>query len=346
MNLLLKKQIAKYIKPYQIFDLKDFLNAVDESYDDYANQIELPQKVVLVTADEHKEISNKLAAENSELNEIIKTLSDILNAMNLETPKVYGENKSDLYTHISKQISEILIITTQREVVLKNLEKNNQKLYEYTFVVSHDLKEPLRNIDTIINWFIEENKDQIVADSLKSLEQVLLNVEKMDLLTKGILDYSTVDQVQSADRLLNLNQLITEVQSVMLIPKNFKIKINPSLPKICGNAWRFKQVFQNLLQNAITYNDKKNGLIEIGFIEQEHQFEFFVKDNGIGILEAYHDRIFTVFTKLESSKLSSGLGLSIVKKIIHIYNGKIWLKSEKNIGTTFFFTIPKTYGTT
>ena len=107
------------------------------------------------------------------------------------------------------------------------------------------------------------------------------------------------------------------------------------------NNWKFSQLFQNLIQNAIKYNNKPNGNIEIGFTEKENQYQFFVKDNGIGIKAAYFDQIFKVFTKLESTSSSSGIGLSIVKKIVTFYNGKIWLESEEEVGTTFYFTISK-----
>ena len=100
-------------------------------------------------------------------------------------------------------------------------------------------------------------------------------------------------------------------------------------------------MFQNLIQNAIKYSDKDNGTIEVGFTEKSDSYEFFVKDNGIGINSNYFDQIFKVFTKLESTGSSSGIGLSIVKKIITFYKGSIWLESEEGIGTTFYFTFVK-----
>ena len=113
------------------------------------------------------------------------------------------------------------------------------------------------------------------------------------------------------------------------------------MPNIYGNAWKFKQVFQNLIQNAIKYSDKENGKIEIGCTENKDHFQFFVKDNGMGINKNYFDKIFKVFTRLESTGTSSGIGLSIVEKIITYYKGKIWLESEEGTGTTFYFTLLK-----
>jgi signal transduction histidine kinase len=102
-----------------------------------------------------------------------------------------------------------------------------------------------------------------------------------------------------------------------------------------------KQVFQNLIQNAIKYNDKENGYLEIKYIEETENHLFMIKDNGVGIKKEYHEKIFQSFTKLHENSQSSGLGLSIVKRIVETMQGKIWVESEINKGTTFFFTIPK-----
>ncbi|MDO6596642.1 ATP-binding protein [Oceanihabitans sp. 2_MG-2023] len=229
----------------------------------------------------------------------------------------------------------------KKEELLKSLSIQNEELNEYAHVVSHDLKAPLINIHTLVSWFMEDNKDAIDLNAFKPLHQVLFNVEKMDFLIKGILDYSTIDKIEAEDKLVNFNLIIKEVLQTLLIPEHIQIRIQEDLPSIFGNTWRFKQVFQNLIQNAIKYCDKQNGLVEIGCIEKDTHYEFFVKDNGMGIKSDYFDKIFKVFTKLESTGSSSGIGLSIVKKIINYYNGSIWLESQKGIGSTFYFTFLK-----
>ena len=230
----------------------------------------------------------------------------------------------------------------KKEELLASLSLQNQQLNEYAHVVSHDLKAPLINIHTLVGWFIDDHKDDLGEAVLSPLHQVLFNVEKMDFLIKGILDYSTIDRLESEDKQINLNVLIHEVLQTFLIPDHIKITIQENLPTVYGNAWRFKQVFQNLIQNAINHNDKENGIIEVGCVDKNEYVEFFVKDNGVGIKAEYFERIFKIFTKLESTGSSSGIGLSIVKKIITFYKGRIWLESEVGIGTTFYFTILKT----
>lgn len=229
----------------------------------------------------------------------------------------------------------------KKEELLTSLSLQNEALNEYAHVVSHDLKAPLINIHTLVSWFMNDHKLELTENDLNTLNQVLFNVEKMDVLIKGILDYSTVDKLESQDTLVNFNVMIKEVLKTLLIPSHITVEIQENLPSIHGNTWRFKQVFQNLIQNAINYNDKTNGSVEIGFTETKHHYEFFVKDNGMGIKSDYFEKIFKVFTKLESTGSSSGIGLSIVKKIISFYKGKIWLESEEGRGTIFYFTLPK-----
>jgi signal transduction histidine kinase len=229
----------------------------------------------------------------------------------------------------------------KKEELLKYLSLQNEKLSEYAHVVSHDLKAPLINIHTLINWFIYDHKEALGESFFNPLNEVLFNVERMDFLIKGILDYSMIDRLELEDTEINFNVLIQEVLKMVLIPANIKVTIQENLPSFLGNTFKFKQVFQNIIQNAIKYNDKEEGTIEVGLTEKNEYFEFFVKDNGIGIKEAYFDKIFKVFTKLESTSTSSGIGLSIVTKIIKYYKGVIWLESKEGIGTTFYFTILK-----
>ena len=119
------------------------------------------------------------------------------------------------------------------------------------------------------------------------------------------------------------------------------VKIKKTLPNIKGDKTKLQQVFENLLTNAIKFSDKSKGVIEIDFSTKENHYEFSIKDNGIGIDKKYHDKIFKIFHTLNKSKDSSGIGLSIVKKIVSLHGGNIWLESKLNKGTTFYFTLKK-----
>ena len=127
----------------------------------------------------------------------------------------------------------------------------------------------------------------------------------------------------------------------MHIPEHIKIEVKKPLPNVIGDSTMLQQVFQNLIGNAIRYNDKEHGIIEIDYSDKNSFYQFSVKDNGMGIDKKYHDKIFKIFHSLNKSKESTGIGLSIVKKIIDTHNGKIWLDSSLGKSTTFYFTIKK-----
>lgn len=228
----------------------------------------------------------------------------------------------------------------KKEELLLSLSRQNQELSEYAHAVSHGLKAPLVNIYTLVTWLMEDYEELPDNQGSDSLNQVLFNVEKMNGLIKGILDYSAADSFMTEDRQINLRLLIEEVIKTLSVPDHINIGLQETWPIAYGNDWRFRQLFQNLIQNAITFGNKDQGSIELGVIDKEGLYEFFVKDNGMGIHSDYFDSIFKVFTKLENDSASPGIGLSVVKKIVQHYKGTIWLESEEGVGTTFYFTLP------
>ena len=163
----------------------------------------------------------------------------------------------------------------------------------------------------------------------------------MDTLISGILDYSTIDKARAEFYDIDLNILVEDVLSIIHVPNNISIKVSGKLPIIKGDKNRLQQLFQNIIDNAIKYNDKEDGEVEVGVQDKNQYWEFYIKDNGKGIDQAYHEKIFKTFQKLENNPESTGIGLSIVKKIIELYEGKIWVESKAKKGTTFYFTIKK-----
>jgi signal transduction histidine kinase len=228
----------------------------------------------------------------------------------------------------------------KQKKLLNELAYQNQELSDYAHMVSHDLKSPLRSIDTLTAWLKEDYKDAFDANGKKTLSQIRNNVEKMDILIKGILDYSTIGKNRIEVYDVNTNKLIDNILDIIQIPKHITIT-KYDLPIIKGDKYRLQQLFQNLIGNAISYNDKTNGIVEIGAGSKGDMWEFYVRDNGKGIEPVYFDKIFNTFQKLENNIESTGIGLSIVKKIVTLYGGKIWLTSTLNKGTTFYFTLKK-----
>jgi light-regulated signal transduction histidine kinase (bacteriophytochrome) len=337
-NSLLKRQIEKKLKN-GLNDIDQFFSAVEDSYNNFEEQIAMLQRALKISSEELYEANQKLREEARDLKEINKNLEFVLNSMNLESRFLSDTEKLNSADYIKQQSQEIVKINNQREELLKNLEKQNEELNDYAHMVSHDLKSPLRNIDTLINWFKEDNVEKLDQENIKSLDLILSNVERMDLLIQGILNYSSIDKLGNPERNIDLNVLLNNLLDTISIPEHFEIKLDNPMPVVFGNDFRYKHLFLNLIQNAIRYNDKKTGLIEIGSTQIDDTIQFYIKDNGIGIEEKYQNKIFDVFSKLENTDQSSGIGLAIAKKIVHFYSGKIWLESQVGVGSIFYFTI-------
>jgi light-regulated signal transduction histidine kinase (bacteriophytochrome) len=345
MHSLLKRQIDKKLNG-GLNDLDIFLDAVNESYQNYESQIEMLQRAMKISSDELFEANQKLRDEAKSLKELNKNLQSILNSMSVGQEFMTNTAVFDSSEYIKQQSIEIVKINKQREELLIDLEKQNKALNEYAHMVSHDLKAPLRSIDALINWFIQDNEPLMSAPNLKSLNRILLNVEKMDSLITGILNYSSIENHTHEERVIDLNLVVRDFLNTIEVPDNANVIITNVLPVLRGNDFRLKQLFQNLIQNALKYNDKEHIEIEISSTEKEQEYLFQIKDNGMGIPQAYQHKIFDIFSKLQNDDNSSGIGLSIVKRIIEFYKGRIWLQSQEKVGTTFFFTIQKNHGNT
>jgi len=229
----------------------------------------------------------------------------------------------------------------KQEKLLQDLKVQNQELNDYAQLVSHDLKSPIQSIEALTSWVIQDYSDVLDATGKQNLRLIKENVEKMDTLVKGILEYATIDKIEKEDYNIDVNILIKEVFSTIKTTKKVNFKIVNYLPTIKGNSYRFQLLFYHLIKNAIQFNNKETVTIAIGSKENDRYWQFYVKDNGKGIEKKYFDKIFTAFQKLEDNYQSTGIGLSTVKKIIAIYEGDIWLESEINKGTTFHFTLKK-----
>ena len=231
----------------------------------------------------------------------------------------------------------------KNKLLLQNLEQRNQELQEYAHVVSHDLKSPLRSISALVSWLKTDNHGNFDENSLQYFQDIEETLEGMENLISNILEYSSVREQNEEIKVerIDLHRTVEAIIKLLQPPNNISIKINNKLPVVFGDVVKFKQIFQNLLSNAIKYNDKENGKIIVECKEWKSFYEFSVKDNGMGIEEKYYTKIFKIFQSLKNDKNSTGVGLSIVQKIIEQYGGKIWVTSKVGEGTTFYFTVKK-----
>ncbi|SDG91553.1 sensor histidine kinase [Winogradskyella thalassocola] len=348
MNSLLKRQIRKYLSEEleHSEDLTKFLEAVNRSYDNFDEQSSMIQRAMSISSDELYNANRKLQKEAKEQTELIDKLKDVINTLKFynlkeeEKADAVELTGSDLVAFIDNQTKEIIEMNKQKEALLNELAHQNQELSDYAHMVSHDLKSPLRSIDTLTAWLKEDYKEAFDANGQNTLNLIRNNVEKMDTLINGILEYSTIGKNQVEVYDVDLNNLIDTILTIIELPKHIKIT-KADLPIIQGDKYRLQQLFQNLIGNAIAYNNKAKGTVDIGVEDQGAFWQFYIKDNGKGIEAKYFEKIFKTFEKLENNVESSGIGLSIVKKIVDLYGGKIWLTSKINEGTTFYFTLKK-----
>lgn len=253
-----------------------------------------------------------------------------------------GEIKGSVGIHLD--ITDQKKMENEKEKLLQKLAKQNEYLNEYAHVVSHDLKSPLRSIHALLSWIQEDNEKEFSDQTQEYLNQIRDKVEKMDNLIQGILTYSKIESQKRMAEKTNLNEVVRNTMETIHIPKNIVVTITNELPTMQTDSFIMHQLFQNLISNAVTYNDKQNGVVEIAVTESKKHYIFSVKDNGIGIDIKYQSKIFQIFESYSKNAKSTGIGLAIVKKIVNLCNGKIWLESQVGIGTIFYIKLPKQYG--
>ena len=244
---------------------------------------------------------------------------------------------------IESDITPRKIAEEKMKQYLANLEKSNKELDKFAYVVSHDLKAPLRAIGNLAGW-IEEDMGENVSGSVKeNFTTIKGRVVRMEGLIDGILDYTKAARNEGSVTTFSCTELLKETIDLIGPPANAVIHIHENIPVMKSERVKLQQVFLNLVHNAIRFNDKENILVEIGCADKGANWEFYIHDNGPGIEARFHEKIFVIFQTLNARDEveAKGVGLAIVKKIIEEEGGAIWIDSAKDQGATFRFTWPK-----
>ena len=226
--------------------------------------------------------------------------------------------------------------------VLRELEAANEELKNFAYIASHDLKAPLRAIASLADWISHDYADKFDEDGKEQMRLLIGRVRRMDQLIDGILQYSRVGRIKEEHVEVPLNPMLAEVVDLLAPPPHIQVEVGP-LPTVVAERTRIQQLFQNLISNAIRYNDKSEGRIEIGADERDAEWIFHVRDNGPGIEPRHWERIFQLFQTLQprDHHESTGIGLALVKKIVEMYGGRVWVESTPGEGSTFYFSLPK-----
>lgn len=247
---------------------------------------------------------------------------------------IINDTKNDELSALSSSLN---IMSGRLEKNIQELENKNAELNKFAYVVSHDLKAPLRGIYNVITW-IEEDLSGELSPALKNYLKIIpARTQRMEALINGLLDYARINR-RTTPELVDTNILVHEITEP-IVPRNFKLHIH-NLPELYTERIKLEQVFSNLISNAVKYSKTENPVIEIKCEKLENIYQFSVKDNGIGIAPEYHHKIFEIFQTLrEKNEMeSTGIGLAIVKKIIDDRGEKISVKSNPGEGTEFIFT--------
>jgi signal transduction histidine kinase len=222
------------------------------------------------------------------------------------------------------------------------LQKSNKELDQFAYVTSHDLKAPLRGISNLSQWIEEDLGDRITPAARDQLALLRGRVQRMESLINGLLEYAHVGRTQSKLERVDTAVLLAEVIDWVGPPSEIKINVQPRMPVFSTDKLRLQQVFTNLIENAVKHHGNPNGSILVEYKPLDHFYRFSVTDDGPGIEHKYQDRIFGIFqTLVPRDKLEgTGIGLSLVKKVVESKGGKVWVESALGKGATFNFTWP------
>lgn len=223
------------------------------------------------------------------------------------------------------------------------LNRVNEELNNFSYVVSHDLKAPLRAINQLAGWVADDYADSFDVEGKEQMALIKGRAKRMHDMIDGILQYSRIGRIKNQQENVDINLVIRDVIQLIAPPEHIKIDLKCIFPVIKGERLPIHQVFQNLIDNAVKYNDKRLGKIELNCTEQVNFWRISVKDNGLGIAKKHQNKIFQLFQTLKPKDQyeSTGIGLSLIEKIVNNWGGKIWVESEEGEGCTFIFTIPK-----
>lgn len=259
-----------------------------------------------------------------------------------------AEGHPDYFVSVIEDIQERKSAEEMLKTTSAMLKQSNKDLEDFVYIASHDLKEPLRGIVNYSSFLIEDYADKLDSEGKVYINTIKKLARRLTEFIEDLLTYSRVGSLEYAFQLTDLNSLVHDVVDTLkqaIEQKSIDVRITGTLPAIYCDKVQMREVYYNLICNAIKYNDKENKWLEIGIkssAEKNSENIFYVRDNGIGIKEKHKEKIFIMFKRLHGRDQfggGSGAGLAIVKKIIERHKGKIWIESVYGQGTTFYFTV-------
>ena len=270
---------------------------------------------------------------------------DMLSFVAIVTMLVLVLRVRDYYTHLERLMDERTRAEEDLQRSLEELERSNRELDDYTYVVSHDLRSPLRTITAFGGFLLEDYQDKLDEGGQEYLRRIINAAKRMDRLAEDLLVLSRVGRKDMELDVVELNKLMEIIKldfELQMKERGAEILVG-ELPKVRTQRVWMRQLLTNLVGNGLKFNRSSKPRVEVGCEEREHDYLFSVRDNGIGIEERFQERIFKIFQRLHTQEEypGTGAGLAICKKIVETFGGKIWVESRPGKGSTFYFTYPK-----
>jgi signal transduction histidine kinase len=253
---------------------------------------------------------------------------------------LHGPRGGAVVTH--EDITKRWRLEQQRAELIAGLMSANRELSDFAYVVSHDLKAPLRGISSLTSWLVSDYADKLGSEGCEHVTMIASRVRRLSSLIDAILAYSRAGRSHEELAPVPLTPLVRNVIDLLSPPPHIRVEITCELPELVIDAVKIQQVFQNLLSNAIDFMDKAAGRVTVACVLEGPLWRFTVADNGPGIEARHFDRIFHLFQTLASRDEfeRTGVGLALVKKIVELAGGTVWVESVVGTGTSFHFTIP------
>jgi light-regulated signal transduction histidine kinase (bacteriophytochrome) len=252
---------------------------------------------------------------------------------------------SEKHAALAEQNANYLSQVRYVEQLNKKLVNTNRELDDFGYVISHDLKEPIRGIEGIAGLLLTEYRDKLDDTATECISNIRESALRMRRLVDDLLRLSRASRRSYPYQDVNVNELVREVLETFrcsIQEKGAQVKVQDVIPTVTCDRVRFSEVLQNLISNALKFTNGKKPVVEIGHVMQGDEHLLWVQDNGLGIPKDDHKRVFGVFQRLhpEAQCDGTGVGLTICKRVIEQHGGRIWVESEPGKGTRLCLTLP------